>query len=172
MILSGRELKNLGPWNLMAKRLKLDRRGKIWKAFDFLVLYECIWLLVKSNPLNISGSKPNLNKYINFPNWKRKISLKRNIFNYQRCCVSIKWLIWDNRNKSFLENNSTVFIGWISWCPYRNTIHKICIADHADHEPWTHGLVDPNVPCRWTTKMGWGKTAAKEARGRTTQTYF
>ena len=24
----------------------------------------------------------------------------------------------------------------------------------ADHELWTHGLVDPNVPCPWTNKMG------------------
>ena len=42
----------------------------------------------------------------------------------------------------------------------------------ADHELLTHGLVDPNVPCPWTTKMGCGKTAAKEARGRTTQTNY
>ena len=58
---------------------------------------------MKNNPLNISGSKPNLNKYINFPNWKRKISVKRNIFNSL------------NRGSSGMCNLKTVFRTVSDW---------------------------------------------------------
>ena len=67
----GRELKNLGPWNLK-ENIRIFVRGvKRWYDVLYLVLWECTWFLRTNIFLNASGRRPFSDRNINFPIWNK-----------------------------------------------------------------------------------------------------